>query len=390
MKNRTAACPSERIEPARLKALQGLLCERADDLVAALRCGLTRMGKAFVGPCPVHGGDRATACHLYHSGEVSPGHWQCFTRGCQKHFQSTALGFVRGVLSHQEFGWERPGDPSVGFRDAVDWCCDWLKVRLGDLDAAAADLERERFCRMAGRLSAAAPRSQGVPRSAVRARLGSPDYFLGRGYSPEVLDRFDVGACVDPSRPFYQRVVVPVYCDEGRLAVGFTARSVFEACGRCGLYHDPAAACPEPGAHGERYCKWRNSAGFRRESHLYNWWNARRHIDQSGVVVLCEGPGDVWRLEEAGVRQAVALFGVSLTDPQQVLLESSGAMTAVVLLDGDEAGRSGRAELCARLSRCYRLVTPELPGGVKDVGELSVSDAAALVGPLVQHHHKRF
>ena len=48
---------------------------------------------------------------------------------------------------------------------------------------------------------------------------------------------------------------------------------------------------------------------------------AKEFIKESGIVILVESPGNVWRLEEAGVHNSVAIFGSSLADRQKMILD---------------------------------------------------------------------
>lgn len=377
------------VDSGRLLAVQIMLCSRIDELMDGLGVEMSRAGKRYVGPCPVHGGDNSGACSVYHEGDTVPGFWQCKTRNCERVFKPTIIGFVRGVLSNQK-GWRSRNQPTVGFRDTLAWCCEFLGQDINSIKVDEDALEKTRFGGGVAVLTRR-PKEGGLKlsREAVRARLVTPaPYFVNRGWSAEVLDRYDVGLCDDPSKPFHDRVIVPVFDDAGKVVVGWTARSVHEKCEKCKHWHAPAKGCPRSDSEMRLACKWRNSDNFDRESRLYNWWSAKDEVRDGGVVCVCEGPGDVWRLEEAGIRCGVGLFGNLITDEQQVRLEMSGAMTLISLLNNDTAGASGNADLKEKLSRCYRLVFPPLPKN--DLGDMSPVEVAALVGPLINKFRRKF
>ena len=164
--------------------------------------------------------------------------------------------------------------------------------------------------------------------------------------------------------------------------VGFTGRSVFAKCPSCSRFHNKEEACP---SHGDRFAwgrtaKWYNH-NFNKESYLYNYWFAKKQIRESGIVILCEGPGDIWRLEEAGIHVGVAMFGVNLSDEQQVLLEMSGALNVVVLTNSDEAGEAAKIDLKKRLGRCFRMHFPTL--ATNDLGEMTVAQVKEQISPLI-------
>lgn len=177
------------------------------------------------------------------------------------------------------------------------------------------------------------------------------------------------------------RVVVPVYDDSGKFMVAYTGRSIYTKCAKCLAYHAPQDKCIiDDYVH--LHSKWKNQADNPISQYLYNYWNAKKYIVESKTVILVEGPGDVWKLEEAGIHNSVAIFGLELYDSQQIILESSGAMTAVLLLDNDEPGRNATIKLKEQLRRCYKIVVPSLPA--KDIGEISISDIQKLKGVFCQ------
>lgn len=300
-----------------------------------------------------------TACTVYAGGDV-PGLWTCYTRQCHQTFGKTLMGFVRGVLSAQRLGWE-PGMSGrmVPFMDAVHLACEFLQIKWGQVQADAQEVARLRIAKVVGGWSAPhAPHKAGLDREQVRASLVVPSpYFCSRGYSPEVLDRFDVGDCTRVGRAFAGRAVVPVY--SGGKAVGFTARSVHDQCRGCQGYHTPGP-CPEGPCP-----KWAHSFKFHSGSFLYNWTGGK-----ADRVILVEGPGCVWRVVEAGFPFVFATFGSKLTGPQQVLLEMAGVREVLVGYDDDEAGEAGYEQVRKSLARVCRVRRLTPPG--HDFGGASV------------------
>jgi DNA primase len=187
-----------------------------------------------------------------------------------------------------------------------------------------------------------------------------PQYYLKRGYSAKILDEFDVGLCKNPNKPMTGRVVVPVYDNDGKFMVGCSGRAIDDSLP-----------------------KWKHSHNFSPPNFLYNFWRAKNSIKKTRTAILVEGPGDVWRLEEAGLDNSLALFGCQLHDPQQVILEKSGAMNLVVLLDNDEAGTLGKQYIQKTLSRSYNLFFPNF--FAKDVGELSTSQVKEILDPIINN-----
>ncbi|QDV39229.1 toprim domain-containing protein [Tautonia plasticadhaerens] len=142
-----------------------------------------------------------------------------------------------------------------------------------------------------------------LTRDRVRDRLTFPArHFLERGFSRKILDSFDVGYSAKRDR-----IVVPLYDEEGIHCIGDTFRSYKPPCGTCRKHHDPGVPCK----YGQQ--KWGIMRGFAKRAYLYNYAAALRA--DSPFVFLVEGPPDVWRLGEAGY-VGVALLGSSMTDEQ--------------------------------------------------------------------------
>jgi 5S rRNA maturation endonuclease (ribonuclease M5) len=370
----------------RLSVLQRLLSFRIDDLLRELGVDGYKTRKLFIGCCPVHGGDNPSALNLYLDGEVAPGLWRCNTRKCHDHFKRSLLGFVRGVLSRRHHAWSRPGDKLYGWKETIDWCCRFLECDYLKLEINREELEKRRFAEGVSSITRNPDhnRHPGWSRQEVRKTLQIPSsYYLQRGYSAEVLNRYDVGDYLHPNRPLYGRAVVPVYEQSHLSAVGFTGRSLYEQCPNCSRWHSPDSPCPtrQDRVRWGQSSKWYNH-NLNKDGYLYNYWFAHKSIRELGSAIIVEGPGDVWRLVEAGLTNVVGLFGSDLSDEQQVWLEMSGALNLIILTDNDIAGMEAKAMLQKRLCRSFRLHFPRLTS--KDVGEMPVERIQSDLMPHIQ------
>lgn len=371
------------VEQAKLHALSELASYKTEELMDELGVVAKRSGRMLVGCCPVHGGDNPIAFNLYPDGHTMRGNWKCRSRGCEKVFQPTLLGLVRGVLSHTELGWDYHCGRErrqMDFMKSVNWLCKFVKQDWNKLKPNLVAAEKQRFLSQQAMLCRDLPETpeNGWTREVVRARLNIPSpYYLGRGYDAQTLEYFDVGESkvTDPEHPMFQRVVVPVYDRNAARAIGVSGRSLHERCKGCERWHDPALSCPrEHEKRYARYAKWRNSEGFLREHHLYGYWHAKDHIRKSGQVLLTEGPGEVWRAFEADCHVAVGLFGANLTDIQQVILEGSGAMEVVIATNNDSAGMIAAEEIAVQLRRAFRVRIVKIPKN--DLGSMTVPEVS--------------
>jgi 5S rRNA maturation endonuclease (ribonuclease M5) len=334
-----------------VREISNLATRKLDVVMAALGLQYRNADNSFMLPCPVHCGDNVTGCRVYNNSQF--GFWQCFTRGCEKIFRDDTFGFVRGVLSQTRHRWDIDNTKKATVRETVDF----LNLVLGPTtESAAVDRSKRDFVTQTNNL-AVEPSSDGKwSRNLVRSRLTIPSrFFLSRGFSVDVLERFDVG---EPSKGvFFGRAVVPVYDHSGSMAVGFSARAI-----------------------GTETPKWMHSK-FSRSRVLYNQAAAFLEARRAETLILVEGPCDVWRLWEGGYHNAVALLGVSLTDAQQVLMESSGASRVIVFMDDDEAGQVAAQKIMKQLSRSFRVVIAHAGQG-RDPADLSVDEIKKILGRI--------
>ena len=366
-----------------LVELQNTACENFPALMNKLGLDVRRQGKRYVGPCPVHGGDNPTGLNIYPDGYDIKGIWRCRTNNCHKRkhpdsdrlmYGQTLLGLIRGIIHHQTGQYPK-------LKEAVDILLDFCEYKsledIGKIDQET--LARRKLNNAFRRLNMSPTKSKSSwTREQVRSLLQIPSpYYVDRGFCPKILDKYDVGTYQKKNR-----VAVPVYDDEYKHCVGFTGRTLHPHCDECDFWHPKSGKCPQTTLEKAYAVKWKNSDGFNTGHYLYNYWFAKEDIFRTGCVILVEGPSEVWRLAEAGIRNVVALFGTSLTDEQRVILERSGALSAVISLDGDEAGREGASIIKTQLERQFRLFFPTFGDG--DIGGLQTDTVTADVKPLLQ------
>lgn len=371
----------------RILTLSNWAADHAEEILDHFNVDYSRIGKRLSGPCPIHGGDNRQAFNVYPDGYDVRGFWKCRTHHCEDYFKRTFVGCIRGLMSHKKYGWTCKKDKKVSFKEAVDWTCEFLNVKLAEIDIDHEELEKEKFIRTVNIINPAQDKPKNVITSQiVQSRLDIPSkYFLDRGFSADVLKTYDVGDCVKQGKHMSNRAVVPVYDDEHRYCVGFTGRSILDRCEKCKYWHEPDKTCPDVNKPWELVSctKWRHSKGFRAENFLYNYWFAKDEIYNTKVVILVEGPGDVWRMREAGILNCVAIFGVDLTPAQQLILERSGAMSIIVMMDNDEnnAGQEASERIKKQLERTFKLYFPSF--SFNDTGDLNTDAITQDVKPFI-------
>ena len=378
IKNKTYKYSSQQLYSLSLK-----LMERIDDLFILLDVDLQRDGKKYYGICSIHQGDKFNAFNLYHAGHSCIGNWICRTRSCNRHFSPTIIGFVQGVLSNKEKGWQESEDDTVSFEYTIQYLLKFLKTDMNNLGVNMADVEKRMFINNINNMEI--PQNKlGPNRESVRKLLQIPaEYYIKRGYSSQILNKYDVGLCINPKKPMYKRIVIPVYDNTDKFMIGCLGRSVYEKCGECKTWHSPQEGCPDK-LKRQKCCKWKNSSNFFSSLNLYNYSKSAPHIKKSGIAILVEGPGDVWKLEEAGINCGVAIFGDDLSNKQRSILDSSGALSLIVIMDNDEnmAGQKAAQRIREQCEKIYNVKVVELEKN--DLGDMTKEEIQGKVLPIIK------
>lgn len=312
--------------------------ERVETLLAYFGVDHVEFPNRLAFACPIHGGDNSEACCIFTDGMTSKGNWKCFTHSCEEQYINNMFGFVRGCLSRRD-------GREYTMMETAKFCSEFLKTDLADIEDAPIKSFRSMdvFSRNIVRDQA------NISRPEIRSKIQIPsEYYIRRGYTESVLDKFDVGECLAQGQPMSNRVVVPVY-DEEHNYCGCVGRSIKEHI--------------QP--------KWLHSQGFRKNI-LYGLNLAKNAIMDSRTAILVEGQGDVWRLHEAGLEVAVGIFGASINDDQLLLLEKSGAMNLVILTDSDEAGQKAYEQIVKKCGRRFNYIRPTI--SQKDVGDMTIQE----------------
>jgi DNA primase len=179
------------------------------------------------------------------------------------------------------------------------------------------------------------------PPLAISLVLNHEHEFLARrGVTPEQAASFGIGHV--RTGIMKNRIAVPIHNLAGEL-VAYTGRY---------------AADDVP--KGE--IKYKLPKGFEKSLELYNIHRAAA-LGKTYVVIV-EGVWSVLRLHAAGV-PAVALLGVSVSQAQAKLVKTAGFRHAVLILDGDDAGRSATPAALTTLAERVYVKTILLPDGEK-------------------------
>lgn len=160
-------------------------------------------------------------------------------------------------------------------------------------------------------------------------------YLYQRGIHRSTAEYFQVGFYARAGL-LQGRIVIPLHDGQGRL-VGYAGRAI----------HSDAP-------------RYKFPIGFRKSLLLFNLHRVRRGGSRQAILV--EGFFDCFHLHQAGFPQTLALMGSSVSAVQQELLRRHFE-ELVVMLDGDETGRSASPRIVRQLGSVMALRLAEVPAG---------------------------
>jgi DNA primase len=322
---------------------------RIEDILQFFDISYTETNTSFTMRCPIHLGDKPTSCCIY----KNTGIFHCYSKKCHEEFGKDLIGFIRGIKK-------------CGRGEAIKLFVNSIAGSLKQVDPKLA--EKRKFVSLSNAYADITPagKKEGFPLSVVDNQTCPPTYLIERGFCPKTLADYKVFTATKGS--FEKRVVIPIrhpYIDDRY--IGFTARY--------------------PGDDYKPLPKWQHSDGFKTQNNLFNFWEAKKELKDSGTVLVCEGPLDVLNLVSKGVMCAVAVFGSHMSDNQQYIIEGISPRTIILGTDNDEAGVKVRDKIRERFERQCKVV--DLKFDKKDVGELTQDEVDELVKPIVEKFRKK-
>lgn len=367
----------KRFNTTSIAFIQDRACERIAEVFDAIGIDYTERHDYLQAACPVHDGDNDRGMFW----AIRSNHWQCKTRGCHQNVvtgpSTSIFGLVRGAMTSKT-------NRTWSFQEAVNFVAQALGLEKCNLDdATAQDIEIAKIIKKHRRKQSATIENRTSLVSMIQYMKADQVYYPNRGVSQELIAKYHISFCNTQGKHMYKRAFFPILDTTGRYIVGWSGRSIYDKCIKCKMHHHPdRLECPEKKYRGV-YTKWRHSNDFRSEACLYNIWYAKPFISKTGTVILCEGPGDVWAYEAAGIKNSVAILGLSMSRQQRLMLQNAGALTIICTFDNDDAGQNAMKKLEQELTHYFRIfcVTPDT---AKDIGDMFTDDITKKIGPILQ------
>jgi DNA primase len=312
----------------------------------ALVSKLSRKGDTFSGPCPLHNGTNPTQFRV----SLSKNCWNCFG-DCKRG------GNVLDFVALKE---------GASVREAALLLADWFHLAFGNRvpepKRRAQGQQRDSQPVRSKRQDQQSVVDEDAPNKPLGFQLQNLDiahpYLDERGLTKGTIAEFGLGYCNNGSMS--GRIVIPIHNPDGRI-VAYAGRW--------------------PGAPPDDTPKYKLPPGFKKSQELFNIHRAFEHKGQPLVIV--EGFFDCIKLWQLGCKRVVALMGSTLSIAQAELLSRSldGDDRVIVMMDEDDAGRSGGAEALQQLAtRTFAKLVHLQPEGQQPEG-LSLEALGAILEP---------
>jgi DNA primase len=335
------------------------------DIVSLVReyVTLRQAGTAFKGLCPFHR-DSNPSLHVNPQRQI----YKCFACG----EGGDAISFLMKLQG-------------MTFPESLEVLARPLNIDLSRflIDNDESEGERQSYFR-------ACEEAAGIWTAALWSDAGKEarSYLMERGFSEEILRRFDVGYADGDGAAFQKKLETAGVNEELALRAGllgrrddrrpfayFRKRIIFPIRNIAQRIAGFGGRITGPGE--PKYLNSSESAHFTKRNLLYGFASSRIAIARGKSAILVEGYLDLIALAQAGYNNVVATCGTAFT-PEQARILRRGCRNLYILFDGDKAGlkaavkSAGIAITVGLEPQVARLPAGEDPASILTGGDNSV------------------
>ncbi len=226
-------------------------------------------------------------------------------------------------------------------------------------------------------------------------------YFRERGFREDIIKKFQLGYSPDQRDVFTREAISRQYNSELLLKTGlvvlrneqltdnYRGRVIFPVHNHSGKVLGFGARILKSNDKAPKYINTPENEIYVKSKILYGSYFARQAIDKADECLLVEGYTDVLSLHQAGIENAVASGGTSLT-PDQLRLVKKYTNNLTIIYDGDAAGvKAALRGLDLALEEGLQVKLVLLPDNEDPDSYLNKAGAAAFT-EYIQHHKKDF
>jgi len=309
--------------------------------------------------CPVHKGDNALAF----SYDRNKNCWSCFTHNCHKKYGNDIVGLVRSIKNFT-------------YVEAMEWI--HSAINSNEIDSGYIPKDKIETIKSSN------SKIDELHLKKLKKIKSVPD----KCFKEDTIDFFGCGLVDDKSvKPQHHRIMIPIRDRDGFL-IGFSGRSIYKKCSDTGFFVPGWLDKKSP--YVKLYSKWRHyPKGLNKSIELYNAHHAKDWIKKLGFVIVVEGPFDLWRLWEFGVKNCVACYGCNISNKQIDSIKSFGAKCAAIMFDSDKAGQEGYNKskiLHENKIDFVRLILPDN----KDPAEITAEEYDSGIKPQLSFLRKKY
>ena len=289
---------------------------------------LKKRGANLIGVCPFH--KEKTPSFI-----VSPakGIFKCF--GCGKAGDS-----VRFIMEHEHYT----------YPEALRYLAQKYNITIEEKELSPEEMvaqnERERMFN----INAFAQQyfSETMKNDEEGIAIGM-SYFRERGFRDAIINKFQLGYCLNQRDAFIQHALKNGYSKELLLKTGlasgneermydrYQGRVIFPIHNLTGKVIGFGARILSSDKTKAKYLNSPESEIYNKSQTLYGIYFAKNEISRLDNCILVEGYADVLSMHQAGIENVVASSGTSLTT-EQIRLVSRYTKNITMLYDGDNAG----------------------------------------------------
>lgn len=315
---------------------------------------LKRSGRTFRGPCPLHGGEGPNF-------SVDP---------ARNLFKCFVCGEAGDVFS---FPMKHLG---MGFTEAVRWVAERVGVEIPE----ARSTSEPEYDPNSPLYEATAFASEWFRKQLLDPESGreAREYLAGRGITPEICERFDIGWAPERWSEFAEAarthgIALDVLLELGLLKPSKSGRDPYDAF-RGRVIFPIHSLSGRPVAFGGRiivpaedhvpkYLNSPESPIYHKGEMLYGLRWSRGQIRKEQTALVVEGYVDFVSLAAHGIENVVAPLGTAMT-PTQAELVARYAKRVILLYDNDSAGLKATFRAADELLRAgAEVLVTTLPTG---------------------------
>lgn len=289
---------------------------------------LKKRGANLIGVCPFH--KEKTPSFI-----VSPakGIFKCF--GCGKAGDS-----VRFVMEHEHYS----------YPEALRYLANKYGIIIEEKEQSAEEIvaQNERAKMFNINTFAQQYFSETMKNNEEGLAIGM-SYFKERGFRDAIINKFQLGYCLNQRDAFIQHAIKNGYSKELLLKIGlasgteermydkYQGRVIFPIHNLTGKVIGFGARILSSDKTKAKYLNSPESEIYNKSQTLYGIYFAKNEISRLDNCILVEGYADVLSMHQAGIENTVASSGTSLTT-EQIRLISRYTKNITILYDGDSAG----------------------------------------------------